>query len=196
MTCPSSSADNASIRPRYVIPDCHDDIKGLKIAWSMELGFFEVDEHVRANTRRTLELLESLGAELVEVDFGWSDQADRAAQDYLDQCTAQSEPATTAGLVLWLRALNEAEEDTQASGGDEDAIQLVTHHSAKGLEWPIVIAMDLHAELKPRLWGLSILPSHSEVSLDNPLANRTLRYWPKFFGNHSANIELLDTIAD
>jgi len=82
--CGPHPLDNASIRPRYVIPDCHDDIKGLKIAWSMELGFFEVDEHVRTNTRRTLELLESLGAELVEVDFGWSDEADRAAQDYLD----------------------------------------------------------------------------------------------------------------
>ncbi|MCP4816715.1 MAG: hypothetical protein GY888_29740, partial [Planctomycetaceae bacterium] len=101
-----------------------------------------------------------------------------------------------AGLVLWLRVLNEAEKDTQASGGDEDAIQLVTHHGAKGLEWPIVIAMDLHAALKPRLWGLSVLPSPDPVSLDDPLKNRTLRYWPEFFGNHSANVDLLEAIAE
>lgn len=120
----------------------------------------------------------------------------RHADDYLDQCNGQSEPATAAGLVLWLRDLKQAEKDTQASGGDEDAVQLVTHHGAKGLEWPIVIAMDLDAKLKPRLWGLSVTPSPEPISLENPLANRTLRYWPRFFGLQSANIPLLEQIAD
>ncbi len=95
------------------------------------------------------------------------------AEDYMNQCAAQNQPATSAGLVLWLYQLAEAEEDTQATGGAENAIQLVTHHGAKGLEWPIVIAMDLAADLKPRLWGLSVLPSPDPISLDDPLANRT-----------------------
>ncbi|MCP4391207.1 MAG: amidase [Gammaproteobacteria bacterium] len=82
--CGPHPLDNASIRPKYVLPKTHEDIRGLKIAWSMDLGFFEVDEYVRANTRRTLDLLQSMGAELVEVDFGWSAAADRAAQNYLD----------------------------------------------------------------------------------------------------------------
>jgi amidase len=82
--CGPHPLDNASIRPKYVLPESYDDIKGLKIAWSMDLEFFEVDEHVRANTLRTLEVLQSLGAELVEVDFRWSAEADRAAQNYLD----------------------------------------------------------------------------------------------------------------
>ena len=116
------------------------------------------------------------------------------AADYLEQCRAQREPATATGLVLWLQALADAEEDTQASGGDEDAIQLVTHHGAKGLEWPLVIAMDLASALKPRLWGLTVLPSPEPVSLDNPLARRSLRYWPAFFGNNSTGIPVLDTI--
>ncbi|MEQ9397114.1 UvrD-helicase domain-containing protein [Haliea sp.] len=116
------------------------------------------------------------------------------AGDYLEQCRAQREPATVTGLVLWLQALADAEEDTQASGGDEDAIQLVTHHGAKGLEWPLVIAMDLASPLKPRLWGLTVLPSPEPVSLDNPLAGRSLHYWPAFFGNNSTGIPVLDTI--
>jgi len=82
--CGPHPLDNASIRPKYVLPESYDDIKGLKIAWSMDLEFFEVDEHVRANTLQTLEVLQSLGAELVEVDFRWSAEADRAAQNYLD----------------------------------------------------------------------------------------------------------------
>ncbi len=117
------------------------------------------------------------------------------ADDYMNQCTAQNQPATSAGLVLWLYQLAVAEEDTQATGGAENAIQLITHHGAKGLEWPIVVAMDLDAKLKPRLWGLSVLPSPTAISLDNPLANRTLRYWPAFTGLQSANIPLLDEIA-
>lgn len=117
------------------------------------------------------------------------------ADAYMNQCAAQNQPATSAGLVLWLYQLAETEDDTQATGGAENAIQLVTHHGAKGLEWPIVVAMDLTADLKPRLWGLSVLPSPTPIDLENPLANRTLRYWPAFAGLQSANVPMLDTIA-
>ena len=82
--CGPHPLDNASIRPKYVLPDTYEDIQGLRIAWSMDLGFFEVDEHVQANTLKTLDVLKDLGAELVEVDFGWSAEADRALQNYLD----------------------------------------------------------------------------------------------------------------
>lgn len=116
------------------------------------------------------------------------------ADDYMNQCTAQNQPATSAGLVLWLYQLAAAEQDTQATGGAENAIQLVTHWGAKGLEWPIVIAMDLTAELKPRLWSLSVLPSPDRVSLDDPLARRTLRYWPAFMGAHTTKVPLLERI--
>ena len=59
-------------------------LRGLKIAWTMDMDFFEIDPHVRANTRKTLDVLADLGAELVEVEFGWSAEADRAVQNYLD----------------------------------------------------------------------------------------------------------------
>jgi ATP-dependent exoDNAse (exonuclease V) beta subunit len=118
------------------------------------------------------------------------------AADYMNQCTAQNQPATSAGLVLWLYQLAAAEEDTQATGGAENAIQLVTHWGAKGLEWPIVIAMNLTDDLKPRLWGLGVLPSPDPISLDDPLTKRTLRYWPAFMGLHTKNVPLLDRIND
>ena len=82
--CGPHPLDNACIRPKYELPRSYPDVKGLKIGWSMDLGFFEIDEHVRANTKKTLDLLADLGCELVEVDFGWSADADRAAQNYLD----------------------------------------------------------------------------------------------------------------
>ncbi|MBK6741417.1 MAG: hypothetical protein IPG64_27955 [Haliea sp.] len=117
------------------------------------------------------------------------------AVDYMNRCTAQNQPATSAGLVLWLYQLAAAEEDTQATGGAENAIQLVTHWGAKGLEWPIVIAMNLTDDLKPRLWGLGVLlPTRSASTTRWP--DRTLRYWPAFMGLNTKNVPLLDRIND
>jgi len=84
LLCGPHPQDNACIRPKYELPRSYPDVKGLKIAWSMDMSFFEVDAHVRANTEKTLKVLEDLGCELVEIDFGWSAEADRAAQNYLD----------------------------------------------------------------------------------------------------------------
>jgi amidase len=82
--CGPHPKDNASIRPGYRIPDHFESVKGLKIAYSLNLDFFEIDADVRRNTLRTLEVLKELGAEVVEVEFGWSAEFDRAAQNYLD----------------------------------------------------------------------------------------------------------------
>lgn len=76
--------DNAAIRPRYELPATYDDLKGVKIAWSMDLGFYETDDHVRRNTGALLGLLEELGAELVEVGPLWDARAERAVECYLD----------------------------------------------------------------------------------------------------------------
>ena len=82
--CGPHPFDNASIRPKYELPLNHEGLKGVKIAWSMDLDFFEIDEHVRSNTLRTLDILKDLGAELVEVDLSWTRRAERAVEVYLD----------------------------------------------------------------------------------------------------------------
>ena len=84
LMCGPHPLDNASIRPKYQISHELQDIKGWKIAYSMDLGYFEITEDVRHSTLATLDVLKALGAELEEVEFGWSAEADRAAQDYLD----------------------------------------------------------------------------------------------------------------
>lgn len=116
------------------------------------------------------------------------------ARDYQERCAAENQPATSAGLVLWLYELGSNGTDTQASGGSDDAIQLTTHHGAKGLEWPVVFAMDLETRLRPRLWGLSVLPGSDPFKLEDPLAGRRLRYWPSFNGRQSSGIAALDQI--
>ena len=76
--------DNASIRPKYRIPTQRKAIKGWKIAYSIDLDYFEIEPAVRRNTLQTIDALRELGAICEEVPFGWSAEADRAAQDYLD----------------------------------------------------------------------------------------------------------------
>lgn len=104
------------------------------------------------------------------------------AEDYVNSAATLREPISTTGLILWLSALAEEEEDAQAKGGDSNAVRLVTHHGSKGLEWPIVIAMDLDAPLRPRIWGLRIDTEGHTMDLKNPLRNRELEYWCKFAG--------------
>jgi Asp-tRNA(Asn)/Glu-tRNA(Gln) amidotransferase A subunit family amidase len=64
--------DRCTIRDLVSLPNTYESIKGWKIAFSMDLGYFGVDPEVQANTRRALEVFRSLGCEIVEVTVGWS----------------------------------------------------------------------------------------------------------------------------
>ena len=63
--------DVCALRPKLEIPDTLEPIKGWRIAFSMDLGYFEIDEEVQRNTREALKAFESLGCTVEEVDPGW-----------------------------------------------------------------------------------------------------------------------------
>jgi Asp-tRNA(Asn)/Glu-tRNA(Gln) amidotransferase A subunit family amidase len=65
-------ADICSLRERVVIPDRLEGIRGWKIAFSMNLGYFEVDPEVQRNTLAALETFKSLGCTINEVDLNWN----------------------------------------------------------------------------------------------------------------------------
>ena len=64
--------DACTLRPKLEIPETLEPIKGWKIAYSMDLGYFEIDEEVQKNTREALKAFESLGCTVEEVDVGWN----------------------------------------------------------------------------------------------------------------------------
>lgn len=68
--------DHDSIRQRVKLPLTAESIKGMKIAYSIDLGYVEVDENVRRNTLAALEVFRSLGAKVSEVDLGWTRSVD------------------------------------------------------------------------------------------------------------------------
>ena len=78
--------DIATVKPKLVIPSAFDDIKDWRIAYSIDLGYHEVDQEVRNNTLAALEIFRSLGATVEEVDLGWTAKTMKAALDHLSYC--------------------------------------------------------------------------------------------------------------
>lgn len=77
--------DIASLRPKIRVPVMlsEGDIKGLKVAYSIDLGFYEVDPEVRRNTENVLKVLQDLGASVEEVDLGWTPEVTTTAMNHL-----------------------------------------------------------------------------------------------------------------
>lgn len=114
------------------------------------------------------------------------------ARSYEEACLARREPATVSGLILWLGEQAQGNLDMLAEP-PVDAVKVMTHHAAKGLEWPIVILLDLEKDIQDRLWSVG---ARSDTSLDvaAPLKDRWIRYWPWPFGSQQ-KVDIADVIA-
>ena len=64
--------DMTSLRPKVEIPSSFEGIEGMRIALSIDLGSWEIDEDVAANIRAAAEALEAAGAIVEEVKLPWS----------------------------------------------------------------------------------------------------------------------------
>jgi Asp-tRNA(Asn)/Glu-tRNA(Gln) amidotransferase A subunit family amidase len=71
--------DHDSIRNRVRLPTKAESIRGMKIAYSVDLGYVEVDAEVRKNTLAAVAVFRALGAKVEEVDLGWTSDVDRDA---------------------------------------------------------------------------------------------------------------------
>ena len=67
--------DHNSLRNRITIPREFDDVRGLKIAYSMDLGHYEVVADVRRETLAVLDVLATAGAEITEIKIDWASEA-------------------------------------------------------------------------------------------------------------------------
>ena len=81
--CGPHPHDISTIYPKLTLPAEYPDIKGWKIALSVDLGFFAVDPDVRRNTLAAADVFRSLGATVEEVDIGWGPEMLEACMDYL-----------------------------------------------------------------------------------------------------------------
>lgn len=141
------------------------------------------------------------------VILNWQTDAERAkqrllnieqllgfAESYENQCSNEGHVATVTGLILWLNQLAKDGEDIQAANTQTYAVQLLTHHGAKGLEWPVVIAMDLEAKIKSNVWGLSVKADNTSLDITQPLQGRKLQYWLWPFGLQATGITVKERV--
>jgi Asp-tRNA(Asn)/Glu-tRNA(Gln) amidotransferase A subunit family amidase len=74
-------SDVASLRPKLEIPDRLGPVAGMRIALSVDLGCYAVDDDVAANTRAAADRLRDAGATVQEVSLPWQlETINRAAR--------------------------------------------------------------------------------------------------------------------
>ena len=74
--------------PKIEIPERLDPIRGWKVAFSMDLGYFAIDPEVRQQTHEARRIFESLGCCVDEVDVGWNSGVLDAWETYFEALCA------------------------------------------------------------------------------------------------------------
>ncbi len=115
------------------------------------------------------------------------DELRHLALSYEENCNRLHTAATLGGFLLWLTNLGIENMDHQSSGAGKDAVNVLTYHKSKGLEWPIVICHSLEGSLQDRIWGVQVIPESKAIDLDNILGNRWLRYWVNPYADQIKN---------
>jgi amidase len=69
-----SPEDIGTLRESHQVPDDPEPVAGWSVAYSVDLGYFQVDDEVRADLLQTVDLLRSLGCTVTEVDLGWTEE--------------------------------------------------------------------------------------------------------------------------
>jgi ATP-dependent helicase/nuclease subunit A len=165
------------------------------------LPFADALREIRARTAQytPLEVLDAVlhVPQLSERVTQWGNSEERLnnlealrvlAAAYLQEQLAERQAATLNGLAQWLSERDDAE---QPQSHHPDAVQILTYHGAKGLEWPVTILTELEAEGRASPFGLS---AENEQSPDwrAPLKGRVLHYWPWPYGEQRKDIGLGD----
>ncbi len=82
--CGPHPQDISTLRPKLKLPQTYKPVRDWKIAYSPDLGFYQVDPEVRANTEKALDVFRALGAQVEEVDIGWTEDVLKAGLTYLE----------------------------------------------------------------------------------------------------------------
>lgn len=174
-----------------------------EIRWAEQQAFIDQLHRLRPEVAE-LSSAELLNLVLEELDLrriiaSWGKVAQRLdnvavlrklALQYEAACNRLHSAASLGGFLLWLNELEAKDQDKQGSGEGADAVNVLTYHKSKGLEWPVVICHSLEGKLRDRVWGVDLVPESEEVDFDNLLGNRWLRYWVNPYASQLRNTPL------
>lgn len=151
----------------------------------------------RAHQLTPLEVFDALlhADTLLATVLRWGDAEQRlqnleAVRDrikaYQDEQRTERQAVTLTGVCRWLSAQKDA---SQPASRHPDAVNIMTYHKAKGLEWPIVILTELESSAKGSPFGL-VAVDEDEPDWRTPLGQRVLRFWPWPYGEQKKDVEL------
>jgi len=141
-------------------------------------------EHLDSGIHQTLDAVYRM-TRIRELCLFWGDATARLANldafmahavKYIEYSAAEGIGCTPAGLIAHLNGLADSEDDTQALLARDDAVNLVTYHGAKGLEWPVTIMSQIGKTFEANPLGVKVM-HEKPFNMDDPLADRWLRYW-------------------
>lgn len=162
-------------------------------------------ENARAKILPNCTALEALQAgmtagHVIETACSWGNLRQRTAnldalrglaQEYEEECSLERSAASAAGFIAFVEHLKNSKQPASASS---DAVQVLTYHASKGLEWPVVILTDLDKGAKPEvhkdICRVSVEASAQEFDSSKPLAGRWIRFWPWPYGRQEQNVYL------
>lgn len=107
-------------------------------------------------------------------------------EGYQEEQRAERQAATLTGACAWIAARDDAR---QPESRHPDAVNVMTYHGAKGLEWPVVVMTELDAPSRGSPFGLTA-EDEAEPDWSAPLAGRVLRYWPWPYGEQQKGVDL------
>lgn len=124
--------DICSLREKVELPLSWPGIRGMKIAFSMNLGYFEVAEDVQKNTKEAVRALKRLGATVEEVDLGWNYTVLDAWQTWWEGLFA-----ALCGDMLprWRHQMTPHVVKLLEAGQRHDAVRLYQSNVVRGLMW-------------------------------------------------------------
>ncbi len=80
-------------------------------------------------------------------------------------------------FLSWL-SMNESDTQPAPKSINTEAVQLLTWHASKGLEWPVVIVIGLDNDKGPSLPDISL--GYTDESRNDPLKNSYIRFFTQF----------------
>ncbi|MBL7797778.1 MAG: UvrD-helicase domain-containing protein [Saprospiraceae bacterium] len=146
-------------------------------------------------------VLDELDLRRVAVRFGNAaqrldnlDRLRRYALDYESACQRLHAAASLGGFLLWLNELGRSGKDYQGSGESPDAVNVLTYHRSKGLEYPVCICHNLNQPAKENVWGINLVSERAEPDLENILGHRWLRFWKNPYADQIRGTRLDETL--
>ena len=111
------------------------------------------------------------------------DACRKLARQYERQQKQLGQAATLGGMLRWWMEIHQRRLDYVDPDPELDAVQLLTYHKSKGLEWPVVICCSLGDKIEPRLWGVATIDDRPLPELQNLLDKRRVRFRFNPFGS-------------